>query len=475
MAIINEGVDASISAYATGNYNLQADDVFNGTIGGGDTQDGVNFQGMTIGQEYTVTVTVDDVSDTTVLTLINSSNFHSINYYITDGTGVSSQVDTGWVRDFVITSPLTIVGNTFTFNFTPLQHTSLAFQVMGDGTAESYSISFAEAVIVPPITEGADSYTGTTGDDNVSLLGGDDTFDGGTGNDTVNGDAGNDTLTGGDGNDVFAIGTDSGADTITDFTSGADKIDVTALGLNAIEDMTLTDVEGSTVIDLGNGNQITLQGVSAAALNNDDFVLNPNVFNGDVITDKANGKSGVDEMFGNDGDDQLDGKAGNDILDGGAGRDKLTGGDGDDLLIGGNDNDLLEGDAGNDVLTGGNNNDRLHGGIGNDTLSGDHGNDKLFGDDGADILTGGLGKDEMTGGGGADIFVFDTGSHRDTITDFEDGADLLDFSGHVGVNSIADLFISQSGTHTLISTGGPDSVTLLNTDALLIDDADFIF
>ena len=68
MAIINEGVDASISAYATGNYNVLEGDVFNGAIGGGDTQDGVNFQGMTIGQEYTVTVTVDDVSDTTALT-----------------------------------------------------------------------------------------------------------------------------------------------------------------------------------------------------------------------------------------------------------------------------------------------------------------------------------------------------------------------------------------------------------------------
>ena len=458
MAIINEGVDASISAYATGNYSVLEGDVFNGAIGGGDTQDGVNFQGMTIGQEYTVTVTVDDVSDTTALTLINSSNFHSMNYYITDGAAASPQADTGWVRDFVVTSPLTINGNTFSFNFTPLQHTSLAFQVMGDGTPESYSITFNEAVVVPPITEGADNFVGTSSDDNVSLLGGDDTFDGGAGNDTVNGDAGNDTLTGGADNDVFVIGASSGADTITDFTLGADKIDLQALGINAIEDLTLTDVEGNVVIDLGDGNQITLEGRAAAELDNDDFILVDKVFNGDVIDDKVNGKSGVDFMCGNDGNGQLDGKAGDDFLDGGAGKDKLTGGDGNDVALGG-----------------GRNNDRLYGGTGNDTLTGDHGNDLLDGGDGNDILNGGIGKDLMTGGAGADIFIFEITSHRDTITDFEDGVDLLDFSGYVGVNSAADLFITQNGTDTIITTGGPASVTLLDTDALLISDADFIF
>ncbi|KIN74810.1 calcium-binding protein [Sulfitobacter guttiformis] len=475
MAIINEGVDASISAYATDNYNLLADDVFNGAIGGGDTQDGVNFQGMTIGQEYTVTVTVDDVSNTTALTLINSSNFHSINYYITDGAAVSPQADTGWVRDFVVTSPLTIDGNTFSFNFTPLQQTSLAFQVMGDGTPESYSVTYAEAVVVPPITEGADNFVGTASDDNVSLLGGNDTFDGGAGNDTVDGGAGDDTMTGGTGADVFIAGANGGADVITDFTLGEDRVDLTSYGINAIEDLGLTDTEAGVVIDLGDGNQITLEGITAAELNNDSFVLVNNVFEGDASNDKVNGKSGVDILSGGDGDDQLDGKDGNDILDGGAGKDKLSGGNGDDTLTGGDDNDLLEGGAGNDNLVGGNNNDRLHGGDGNDAITGDLGNDKLYGDDGDDILSGGLGRDELTGGNGADVFVFETGSHRDTITDFTDGEDMLDFSGYFGVESIADLSISQSGAHTIISASGPDSVTLLNTDMALLDETDFIF
>ncbi len=49
----------------------------------------------------------------------------------------------------------------------------------------------------------------------------------GIGNDSINGGLGNDTLAGGDGNDTFAFNSKLGAsniDTITDFTSGADKI-----------------------------------------------------------------------------------------------------------------------------------------------------------------------------------------------------------------------------------------------------------
>ena len=61
----------------------------------------------------------------------------------------------------------------------------------------------------------------------------------GIGNDTINGGLGNDTLTGGDGNDTFVFNTKLGAtniDTITDFTSGADKI--------AIDDAIFTKLKG---------------------------------------------------------------------------------------------------------------------------------------------------------------------------------------------------------------------------------------
>ena len=67
---------------------------------------------------------------------------------------------------------------------------------------------------------------------------GNDVLIGGTGNDTLNGGAGADILTGGGGNDTFkylSVNNSHGgqADTITDFSSGNDKIDLTAFSTTA--------------------------------------------------------------------------------------------------------------------------------------------------------------------------------------------------------------------------------------------------
>ncbi len=86
-------------------------------------------------------------------------------------------------------------------------------------------------------------YSGS-GNDTIKGNDGDDIIYGGSGNDTVNGNNGNDTITGGfgadrltgsNGDDVFvyrsvADSNSSQFDTITDFASGADKIDLAALG-----------------------------------------------------------------------------------------------------------------------------------------------------------------------------------------------------------------------------------------------------
>ncbi|MBH5401917.1 M10 family metallopeptidase C-terminal domain-containing protein [Bradyrhizobium sp. CNPSo 4010] len=86
-------------------------------------------------------------------------------------------------------------------------------------------------------------YSGS-GNDTIKGNDGDDVIYGGSGNDTINGNNGSDTITGGfgadqltgsNGNDRFAylFVADSNAgqfDTITDFASGSDKIDLTALG-----------------------------------------------------------------------------------------------------------------------------------------------------------------------------------------------------------------------------------------------------
>ena len=83
---------------------------------------------------------------------------------------------------------------------------------------------------------GVNSIRGSNFNDIFVGSAGSENFDGRSGNDTLNGGGGADTLTGGSGNDtfVYTATTDSqpGAgnfDTITDFTHGSDKIDLSAL------------------------------------------------------------------------------------------------------------------------------------------------------------------------------------------------------------------------------------------------------
>lgn len=87
-----------------------------------------------------------------------------------------------------------------------------------------------------------------------------------------------------------------------------------------------------------------------------------------------------------------------------------------DILLGNTGNDMLFGGTGNDSLLGGKQNDELHGGDGMDRLSGDQGNDGLYGD------------------AGADIFVFGRKFGNDTIFDFEDGLDRIEFAKKVFAN-----------------------------------------
>lgn len=186
------------------------------------------------------------------------------------------------------------------------------------------------------------------------------------------------------------------------------------------------------------------------------------------------GGLGMDDLQGGDGNDTLNGGAGDDTLNGGKGRDTLKGNTGDDTLEGKKGEDTLRGGNGDDTLKGGNNADTLFGGNGADLLEGGNAGDTLNGENGADILNGNAGADIMTGGGGADTFVIYADSSTDTITDFEDGTDLIDIDVAFAALTITDLGggrvqVDHSGDTLIIEDDGLGTLTAAD-----LTSADFI-
>lgn len=155
--------------------------------------------------------------------------------------------------------------------------------------------------------------------------------------------------------------------------------------------------------------------------------------------------------------DNMEGRSGNDQMSGGGGRDTLVGGFGNDTIAGEQGFDLLQGNYGSDKLTGG---------YGNDTLQGGHGADRLGGGPGNDVLTGGSSDLKR------DVFVFQTGSGDDRITDFQDGVDRIEYTS--GPTSFAQLALTQSGTGVLVEYGSL-SVLVEHTRVSALTAADFLF
>ena len=106
-------------------------------------------------------------------------------------------------------------------------------------------------------------YGGPGGGDDLILGGaGDDTIYGGQGADTLAGGSGSDRLIGGPGADTFVFAPGHGTDTIVDFVTGVDSIDLSALSLDEnfqldfiLQDdgvlLDLADVDGGTVLLAG--------------------------------------------------------------------------------------------------------------------------------------------------------------------------------------------------------------------------------
>jgi Ca2+-binding RTX toxin-like protein len=154
----------------------------------------------------------------------------------------------------------------------------------GEGTADtvlatvSYTLTAAAQVErLAAADANATTAINLTGNDFSHTIQGNNganTLTGGTGADTLFGYGGSDSLFGGAGADKFVFAHGTGQDTIGDFVAGTDKIDLTAIGFASYQDVinATHDVGGNAVIDLGNGDQVTLTGVTTAQLHSGDFI-----------------------------------------------------------------------------------------------------------------------------------------------------------------------------------------------------------
>lgn len=311
-----------------------------------------------------------------------------------------------------------------------------------------------------------------------------DVLQGGYGRDIIYGDAGVDTLFGYDGDDILFGGSGAdllyggdGSDTVSYETARENvTVNLDAVSHNSgdaagdiyssIENITgsvfddsltgssssntISGGEGADQIDGGNGNDTIDAGQGA------DFVQ---AGSGD---DTALGGDGQDFLFGGDGRDAISGGGGNDIIYGGANDDIIFGDDGYDIIFGDSGNDSIQAGAQSDIVDAGAGNDEVNGGGDNDVIDGGAGNDRLIGGEGSDRLNGGV---------GTDVFVFNTLEEDlgdDTIVDFSQDHDVLEFSG-VTYDDLS--FVALEDSIRVEWNNG--SVTLENINFVTVDD--FIF
>jgi Ca2+-binding RTX toxin-like protein len=109
---------------------------------------------------------------------------------------------------------------------------------------------------------GNDTVDGGAGNDWVRGGQGEDSVMGGAGDDWIWGDKGNDTITGGAGADIFHSLAGAAIDRITDFSYAAGD----RLKLEGSPSRTITQVGSDVLVDMGNGDQVILVGVSLSSL-----------------------------------------------------------------------------------------------------------------------------------------------------------------------------------------------------------------
>lgn len=294
--------------------------------------------------------------------------------------------------------------------------------------------------------------TGNSGDNRIS---------GNAGADVLIGNGGSNLLQGGQGNDRFVIGSDDMLTRIVDLEAG-ETINIAGLQVGTFDDLKkqMVEVGGTTMIDLGDGRVVILDGVGIADLTASQFSLDESAAKAVAQSGSATGKklsphATQNTATGTDGNDQLHGN-GKAVLTGGTGDDRyFVKGDGDRVFEGANggvDTVLLYSssytmDAGvENVVT------KTQSGV---NVAGNGLANSIVGGDGNDRIAGGAGADVLTGGAGSDVFVFTSlRDGGDTITDFTAGVDFIDLTvlSQTLPNATFRLDYTANGMSTLSAT-----------------------
>lgn len=240
-------------------------------------------------------------------------------------------------------------------------------------------------------TSAAETLGGDRGDNLLRGLAGNDTLNGRGGNDWLDGGAGADSMDGGGGGDVYVV--DNGADLVVeaDANPASGGIDLVRSSLGS-------------------------------------YTLRANVENGRITA------GGASNLNGNSSANQLWAGSGDNVINGGGGIDTL---------------DYEFASAGVTVSLA-NLSAQATGGSGRDTLGsienlrGSRFGDTLTGNGGANRLYGAGGSDRLAGGGGNDVFVLDSRSGSDTITDFTSGADRIQFARSAFAVGDGDLAVERA-------------------------------
>lgn len=119
---------------------------------------------------------------------------------------------------------------------------------------------------------GSDTLFGNAGDDRLYGDTGSDVLNGGDGIDRLYGGAGSDQLTGGADRDAFFFGAGAGADVITDWTNGVDRIlFFSDSGVSDFEDISVIQSSADVLLIYGGSNFLFLRDTLVSEIDASDF------------------------------------------------------------------------------------------------------------------------------------------------------------------------------------------------------------